>query len=142
MVSEITDVYDYVVNKRSKSKRTVFDLKYLEGWLEWANAHEFLFIHKINEKIDGVFVVIPVGTFETHPTIDQLINACNYQYPEETTDYFIMDGLVDNSVARLNIAKKIKDKFPRMATTAKTYAQKGDKIWVIPVKYQRNFTKY
>jgi hypothetical protein len=104
--------------------------------------HDYLFVHKNDEKIDGVFVVIPVGNFKEMPTIEELINSCNEEYPESTTDYFIMDGLVDNSLARLNIAKEIKHKFPRMATDAKTYAQKGDKIWIIPVQHQRNFTKY
>lgn len=139
--SKLSDVYDYVINKRKECKRSVFDLEYLEDWLYWAYFNDYMFLSKNNGQITGVMIVIPVGRFDKHPDINELIRATTLSHSEETTDYFIMDALVDNSECRLNIAKQVAKKFPRTLTNAKTYVQKGDKIWIIPTKHNINFTK-
>lgn len=140
--SKLSDVYDYVINKRKQCKRTVFDLKYLEDWLYWSYANDYMFISKNNGNVTGLMIVIPVGNFNKLPDINELVQATNLTHNPETTDYFIMDALVDNSKCRLNIAKQVVKKFPRILTNAKTYVQKGEKIWIIPTKHNINFTKY
>jgi len=139
--SKLSDVYDYIVNKRKDCKRSVFDLEHLDGWLYWSYANDYMFISKKLGQVTGVMIVIPVGNFDKHPDIKELIQATNFNQNPETTDYFIMDALVDNSECRLNIAKQVAKKFPRTLTNAKTYVQKGDKIWIIPTKHNINFTK-
>lgn len=140
--SKLSDVYDYIINNRGSAKRTVFDLKHLQEWLYWSYSNDYLFFSKKDGKVNGVIIVIPVGNFDKLPTIQELIQATNKHYSNETTDYFIMDALVDNSEIRLHIAKLIKERFPRMVTDAKTYVQKGSKIWIIEPKHNSNFTKY
>lgn len=102
--------FDYILKNRPKSKRVVFDIEYLEEWLDYLEENKFLFInYNDKQEVDGVVSIFPIGRWKKTPTMRDVITNIN-KHP--VNDYFIMDALIDNSVARRNIASKILTSFP------------------------------
>jgi len=118
----------FVKAKRNFGKRVCFDIIHLEEWLKWADKNGFLFTNTENCKVDGVVVIYPVGKFNETPTLAQVLGRCGHK--ESPTDYFIMDALVDNALARSKICTNICLKFPLIETdpSCQLWCQKGDKI--------------
>lgn len=118
----------FVKAKRNSGKRVCFDIIHLEEWLKWADKNGFLFTNTENGKVDGVVVIYPVGKFNENPTLAQVLGRCGHK--DSPTDYFIMDALVDNSLARTKICTNISQKFPLIENdpSCQLWCQKGDKI--------------
>ena len=118
----------FVKAKRNSGKRVCFDIIHLEEWLKWADKNGFLFTNTENGKVDGVVVIYPVGKFDENPTLAQVLGRCGHK--EAPTDYFIMDALVDNPLARTKICTNICQKFPLIENdpSCQLWCQKGDNI--------------
>jgi hypothetical protein len=129
-------VTSFVKAKRNSGKRVCFDIIHLEEWLKWADKNGFLFTNTENGTVDGVVVIYPVGKFEETPTLGQVLGRCGFK--DSPTDYFIMDALVDNPLARSKICTNICLKFPLIEsdTNSNLWCQKGDKI----IKLSKNHT--
>lgn len=124
----IDGLTSFVKAKRNSGKRVCFDIIHLEEWLKWADRNDFLFTNTENGQVDGVVVIYPVGKFNGTPTLSQVLGRCGHK--DSPTDYFIMDALVDNALARSKICTNICLKFPLIETdpSCQLWCQKGDKI--------------
>lgn len=106
------DAYEYILTKRSDCKRSVFDIEWLDEWLEWLSLNKYLFTNYSNKTVDGVITIFPIERCKTVPTLKHII--CNVMKTHKTRDYFIMDALVDNPQSRVNIINKILKQYPEI----------------------------
>ena len=126
--SKLSSVYDYIINNRKSSKRTVFDIEYLQDWLEWAFEKNYLFASTDNQYITGVLVVCPIGKWSEVPNVEQVIDSMGK--PHTDTDYFIMDALTSSKEARQELVNKALDRFKDIESNPDTqlYATVKDKM--------------
>lgn len=102
--------FDYILKNRAKSKRVVFDIEYLEEWLDFLEERGFLFVNQNDkQEVDGVITIFPIGRWKKTPTMHDVITNINNS---SVNDYFIMDALVDNPEARRIMVNKILKSFP------------------------------
>lgn len=106
------DAYEYILEKKPKCKRNLFDGEWLDEWLAWLDEHKYLFCNYENGKLDGVITIFPIIRYKTTPSISTIIRNININ--SSTKDFYIMDALVDNSNARVKIIQKILSKYPEI----------------------------
>lgn len=126
--SKLSDVYDYIINNRKNGKRTVFDIEYLQDWLEWAFEKKYLFVSTNKEQITGVLTVCPIGKWSEVPNIEQVIDSMGKSHTD--TDYFIMDALTSSKEARQELVNKALERFKDIESNPNTqlYASVKDSI--------------
>lgn len=126
--SKLSDVYDYIINNRNNGKRTVFDIEYLQDWLEWAFEKKYLFVSTNKEQITGVLTVCPIGKWSKVPNIEQVIDSMGKSHTD--TDYFIMDALTSSKEARQELVNKALERFKDIESNPNTqlYASVKDSI--------------
>ena len=126
--SKLSDVYEYIINNRKNGKRTVFDIEYLQDWLEWAFEKKYLFVSKDNQQITGVLVVCPIGKWLEMPNMEQVIDSIGKSHTD--TDYFIMDALTNSKEARQELVNKALERFKDIESNQDTqlYASVKDSI--------------
>jgi hypothetical protein len=126
----IDKVFLYILNNRSKGKRTCFDILHLKEWLQWAINKNYLFTSTDDKNnITGVLVVCPIGKWLKTPNIQQIIDALS-KNDKESTDYYIMDALSDNKESRKDLVNKALDRFKDIESdqNVNLFAQVNDKI--------------
>lgn len=102
--------FDYILKNRTRSKRVVFDIEYLEEWLDFLEERGFLFVNQNDkQEVDGVITIFPIGRWKKTPTMHDVITNINNS---SVNDYFIMDALVDNPDARRIMVNNILKSFP------------------------------
>lgn len=106
------DAYEYILENRTKSKRCVFDIEWLDEWLAWLDEHKYLYCNYENDKLNGVITFFPIIRYKTTPSVSTIIRNINVNSSEH--DFYIMDALVDNSDARVKIIDKILKKYPEI----------------------------
>lgn len=106
------DAYEYILEKRSTSKRCVFDVEWLDEWLAWLDENKYLFCNYENGKLNGVITFFPIIKYKTTPSVATILKNININ--SSNHDFYIMDALVDNSDARVNIIEKILKSYPEI----------------------------
>ncbi len=123
------DILEFIETRKSKVKRTVFDLDFLEEWLRYLDSHGFLHTHRVDGKVKGVCSVFPIGKHKKTPSLEFVIE-CMQLYQGGETDYFIMDILVDSPESRKVLVKRLLKVYPDAESNSncQIFAQRGDKI--------------
>jgi hypothetical protein len=116
----------FVYENKDNGKRPVFQLDYLDDWLKWAMEKEWMFINKVNDEVNGVVIIYPIGRWVDTPTLEDVFRCSGNTYIDN--DYFIMDALVDNEDARANICRQIDSRFPEIRgdENSQIFSQRGD----------------
>ena len=98
--------------RRKSGKRTTFDIEWLDEWLSWLDENKYLFVNYKNGVVDGVITMFPISKYEKLPSVLTIIK--NIKIIPEKHDFYIMDALVDNSDARVNIIASILKQYPEI----------------------------
>lgn len=106
------DAYEYILKRKDTSKRPVFDIEWLDEWLEWLAEHNYLFINYNNGVADGVITIFPIERTKNLQSLKHILSNITIKY--QNRNYFIMDALVDNSEARVNIINQILGCYPEI----------------------------
>lgn len=106
------DAYEYVLSKKDNCKRPVFDIEWLDEWLEWLAEHNYLFLNYKNGQVDGVITIFPIERTKNLNSLKHILSNITVKY--HNRNYFIMDALVDNPEARVNIIKQILNTYPEI----------------------------
>lgn len=106
------DAYEYILSHRGSCKRPVFEIEWLDEWLEWLADHNYLFINYSNGQVDGVITIFPIERTKSLNSIRHILG--NITVKHHKRNYFIMDALVDNTEARVNIIKQILNTYPEI----------------------------
>jgi hypothetical protein len=108
------DAYEYILENRLKAKRTVFEIEWLDEWLEWLADNDYLFTNYDNGKVNGVITIFKTQRCDKKPNLKTLLYNITIKHKEN--DFFIMDALVDNAQSRVNLVNKILAKYPEIET--------------------------
>lgn len=136
------DILEFIEKQKPFTKRSTFEIEFLQEWLEYLNRHGFLHIHKDNGVIKGIITVFPIGKHKRTPTIGFVIE-CMQLYRGGETDYFVMDALVDGEETRKILVKRLLKIYPDAESNpdCQIYAQRGDSIVKFNKQILLSFTK-
>ena len=124
----LADLIQFIKTNRDQGKRTCFDIKYLQEWVEWALEKNYIFVSKDKEEITGVLTVCPIGKWSEMPNMEQVIDSMGKHHTD--TDYFIMDALTKTKESRQELVNQALERFKDIESNPDTqlYASVKDGI--------------
>ena len=135
----LTDLIHFIKTNRDQGKRTCFDIKHLQEWVEWAVKNKYAFISKNDKQdINGVVVVCPIGKWSEMPNMEQVIDSMGKHHTD--TDYFIMDALTKTKESRQELVNQALERFKDIESNPDTQLYASVKNGIIKFNKQTILT--
>ena len=124
----VNKIIKFILDNKNQGKRTCFDIKHLQEWIEWALEKNYIFVSKDKEEITGVLTVCPIGKWSEMPNMEQVIDSMGKHHTD--TDYFIMDALTKTKESRQELVNQALARFKDIESNPDTqlYASVKDGI--------------